>query len=211
MMFRIRRDYSDLNRPRCSFSQIMLMTLNQLPTYATSLIQAQRDCHFSTNTIPRPKRCDTSTAFSSDAESQREHSHQNARAYHDALLNSRRRRKYDAPQTFHSPDADSIPQQQWRQAATEAKRQPAKGLYAGASTGHQVHAGIEHLRQKALLLQLLIMNNPDGFVSATSRVLFERLTQVQKMLQFEVEHEAERLRHFQPETERCGNLIDEVS
>ncbi|MBD3585555.1 hypothetical protein HHX48_07405 [Salinimonas sp. HHU 13199] len=187
------------------------MTLNQLPTYATSLIQAQRDTYFSTNSIPRPQRCDTSTAFGSDAESQREHSHQNARAYHDALLSSRRRRKYDSPQVLHTSEACTIPQKQYRQAATEAKRSPAKGLYAGASTGHQVHGVIDQLRQKALLLQLLIMNNPDGFVSATSRVLFERLTYVQKVLQNEVEHEAERLRHFQPETERCGNLIDEIS
>ena len=210
-MFRIRRNCSDLKRPCCPFSQKMLMTLNQLPTYATSLIQAQRDSHFSTNTIPRPKRCDTSTAFSSDTESQREHSHQNARAYHDALLNTRRRRKYDAPKVVYSSETDSLSHQQWRQAATEARRAPVKGLYAGATAGHQVDGVIEQLRQIALLLQLLIMNNPDGFMSATSRILFERLTHVQHILQNEVEHEAERLRHFQPETDRCGNLIDEVS
>ncbi|WP_018982438.1 hypothetical protein [Salinimonas chungwhensis] len=188
------------------------MTLNQLPAYATSLVQAQRETHVSTEAIPRTARIPSGSGLNTDAEGQREHSHQNARAYHDALRSSRRRRKYDTPQVLRKDSTvTSLPERQWKNAAAEEKRCPSTGIYTDCGNDHNVDATIQQLRDKALMLQLVIMNNPGGFFSATSRTLLERLKHIQHVLQREVEHEAERLRHYQPNTDRCGNLIDEVS
>lgn len=181
------------------------MTLNQLPAYATSLMQMRQSA--AVQQSANFKICEPAAdGFAEDAEDS--HAKAYAQALREAKLRRQRQQVSANCVVMPKPNRRS---QCWQHAAAEEQRQPASKVYHESAGVPLPDDMIESLRDEALLVQLMIMKHRHSKGSPTSKALFARLEQVQKVLQREVEHEAQRLRHRQPASSRCGNFIDELS
>ncbi|QPG05484.1 hypothetical protein IT774_15535 [Salinimonas marina] len=188
------------------------MTLNQLPTLATRLMQAKYTApqvsHLGYRTIP-PQAIDTDSLEAG--------SHTAA-----AFASAFRKRQGKTPQR-HSKAITKIDYQQgdmhhyaahtsgplgsWAMAAEETERQYASALSEGHASA-PVEDTIQLLREEALIIQLMILREHRSRGQSPSPALFNQLDKVQKVLQQEVEQQAHKLQEIQPATQRSGNLLD---
>lgn len=208
----------------------LMMTLNQLPTLATRLMQAT----YSARSVTR-QPYQTAPPHAIDAESTNTGSY-TAAAFATALkkrLQQRRGKPYaefnatapttedahsSAPSsatvapvsgvTRHTDPSSNSASVQWQPALEESHRQDAAALSAIHQT-EPVEAVISMLREEALFIQLMILRECRDKGHMPSPTLFSQLDKVQQVLQREVEAKAQRLKATRTATERSGNLLDE--
>lgn len=208
----------------------LMMTLNQLPTLATRLMQA---AHSARSVNKQPYQA--APAHAIDAESKNTGSY-TAAAFATALKKRLHQRRGKPHATFNTTvrtteDAtDSAPSSvtvtpasdlnsntdythsptaaQWQPAWEESHRQDAAALSA-IYQDEPVEAVISMLREEALLIQLMILRECRDKGHMPSPSLFSQLDKVQQILQREVEVKAQKLKATRSATERSGNLLDE--